>query len=144
MKVIIENIQYFVDKDKQVTVCKGDIRLVMSIDITKFGAFSNIVRVVYKRLKEITVKPHRIYFDTIDIGTITSKCKCYKDDKFNEVIGKRVAESKLKIKAFRIADSVLKAILEDFTKNKNNVVKEYNRINYIRTKEESHLLGLSK
>lgn len=40
--------------------------------------------------------------------TVTSIVKCHKDDTFDEVKGKRLAESKAKIKAFNVAGKVYK------------------------------------
>lgn len=45
--------------------------------------------------------------------TVTAVTKCHKDDIFNEIKGKRIAESKAKVKAFNVASKVYNAYVKD-------------------------------
>ena len=48
---------------------------------------------------------------------VTAKARCNSEDAFDIEIGKRIAESKAKAKAFRIAKNVWKSIVERFVNN---------------------------
>lgn len=48
---------------------------------------------------------------------ITAKARCNSEDTFDIETGKRIAESKAKAKAFRIAKNVWKCIAENFVNN---------------------------
>lgn len=48
---------------------------------------------------------------------VTAKARCNSEDTFDVETGKRIAESKAKAKAFRIAKNVWKCIAEKFVNN---------------------------
>lgn len=51
--------------------------------------------------------------------TVIAKAKCNPNDTFDEVIGKRIAESKAKTKAFKIAKNVWNCIAKGLTEKAN-------------------------
>ena len=51
--------------------------------------------------------------------TVTAKARCNPNDTFDEVTGKRIAESKAKTKAFKIAKNVWSCIAKNLTKKSN-------------------------
>ena len=51
--------------------------------------------------------------------TVTAKARCNPNDTFDEVTGKRIAESKAKTKAFKIAKNVWNCIAKSLTKKAN-------------------------
>ena len=51
--------------------------------------------------------------------TVTAKARCNPNDTFDEVTGKRIAESKAKTKAFKIAKNVWNCIAKGLTKRAN-------------------------
>ena len=51
--------------------------------------------------------------------TVTAKARCNPNDTFDEVTGKRIAESKAKTKAFKIAKNVWNCIAKGLTKKAN-------------------------
>ena len=51
--------------------------------------------------------------------TVTAKARCNPNDTFDEVIGKRIAESKAKTKAFKIAKNVWNCIAKGLAKKAN-------------------------
>ena len=51
--------------------------------------------------------------------TVTAKARCNPNDTFDEVTGKRIAESRAKSKAFRIAKNVWNCIAKSLTKKAN-------------------------
>lgn len=51
--------------------------------------------------------------------TVTAKARCNANDTFDEVTGKRIAESKAKTKAFKIAKNVWSCIAKNLTKKAN-------------------------
>lgn len=51
--------------------------------------------------------------------TVTAKARCNPNDTFDEVIGKRIAESKAKTKAFKIAKNVWNCIAKGLTEKAN-------------------------
>ena len=51
--------------------------------------------------------------------TVIAKARCNPNDTFDEVIGKRIAESKAKTKAFKIAKNVWNCIAKGLTKRAN-------------------------
>ena len=59
--------------------------------------------------------------------TVTAKARCNPNDTFDEVTGKRIAESKAKTKAFKIAKNVWSCIAKNLTKKANiaNIMAKY-------------------
>lgn len=51
--------------------------------------------------------------------TVTAKARCNPNDTFDEVTGKRIAESKAKTKAFKIAKNVWNCIAKGLTERAN-------------------------
>ena len=51
--------------------------------------------------------------------TVTAKARCNPNDTFDEVIGKRIAESKAKTKALKIAKNVWNCIAKGLTEKAN-------------------------
>ena len=51
--------------------------------------------------------------------TVTAKARCNPNDTFDETIGKRIAESKAKTKAFKIAKNVWSCIAKGLTEKAN-------------------------
>lgn len=51
--------------------------------------------------------------------TVTTKARCNSDDTFDETVGKRIAESRAKAKAFKIAKNMWNCIAKDLTERAN-------------------------
>lgn len=76
--------------------------------------------------------------------TVTAKAKCAPDDKFDEVIGKRIAESRAKSKAFRIAKNVWSCIAEKLLNEYNISMEMYKNCAAMEEIESNHAKELSK
>lgn len=74
---------------------------------------------------------------------VTGKAKCNPSDTFDETIGKRIAESRAKIKMFKILERVNAKCADKFAHHQAMCVeKEYNCYDMIQT-EKTHLLQLT-
>ena len=75
--------------------------------------------------------------------TVTAKAKCNSDDTFDEAIGKRIAEARAKVKAFKIAKNVWSCIAKDFaeqTQIAERMMKSCEEVEKIEFKHESEIL----
>lgn len=70
---------------------------------------------------------------------VSALAKCDPQDSFDYVKGKRIAESRACIKAFKIVDGLIEKSREMLTKTDNLLIKAYNRNGYNLAKEEAHL-----
>lgn len=78
------------------------------------------------------------------IFTISAKSRCHKDDTWNEIKGKRIAESKAKKKAFKIALRIWCLITKELNKA-SNLTDELFFANYnAYIRECEHLKKLSE
>jgi hypothetical protein len=75
--------------------------------------------------------------------TVVGIARCDESDSFNEVTGKRVAESKAKIKAYSIAQCIIDNITEllDYTAENNSLFQT--QMFELRDNERTHLGILS-
>ena len=55
----------------------------------------------------------------IGVFTVTAKARCNSEDAFDETVGKRIAESRAKAKAFKIAKNVWGCIAKDLSEKAN-------------------------
>ena len=76
--------------------------------------------------------------------TITSIAKCHKDDTFDEIKGKRIAESKAKIKAFNIAGKVYKFYADAIEKASKELYSTMANCFIVTDEEIEHFNNLTK
>lgn len=76
--------------------------------------------------------------------TVIGKAKCNSEDIFNETTGKRIAESRAKAKAFKIAKNVYNCIVEDLTKKVIIMGEIARHCSIIEDGEIKHIEKLSK
>lgn len=76
--------------------------------------------------------------------TVTGTAKCHKEDKFNEIIGKRISESKATIKACKIASEICYRIYTDLMTKATNFSNDTYRIEKILRGEMTHLAMLKR
>lgn len=75
--------------------------------------------------------------------TVIAKAKCNSNDTFDEAIGKRIAEARAKVKAFKIAKNVWSCIAKDFaehTQIAKRMMKSCEEVEKIELKHESEIL----
>lgn len=89
--VHISKIEYHVDKENKVVLCT----LHVNTQLSKHPAWISISQDFFaKRFPFISYNGEFI---------VKAKARCNKEDEFDEVVGKRIAESRAKVKAFSIA-----------------------------------------
>ena len=76
--------------------------------------------------------------------TVRAKAICGKDDKFDEVIGKRIAESRAKAKAYRIAGKFWNICANKIKEVANTCVGLKNACVLAGIKEDAHVIELCK
>lgn len=134
MKVKFKSIKYNVDKQNKVVVCIGkwDIQNIYDYVPSNFGW------VAYDYL--------RTYFKAEKLDTLTFKgiARCSSEDEFNEITGKRIAESRMQIKAFTTVATGLHHMLKTMQSWYKNVSNNLLIVNYKQAKELNHLNKLIK
>ena len=76
--------------------------------------------------------------------TVTAKARCNPNDTFDEVTGKRIAESKAKTKAFKIAKNVWNCIAKSLTKKANKANTMAKNCAAMEEIESNHVKELSE
>lgn len=76
--------------------------------------------------------------------TVTAKARCSSEDTFDEVIGKRIAESRAKAKAFKIAKNVWSCIAKDLSSKAKTAEKMAENCTIVEEVEVRHVTELSK
>ena len=130
--VHVSKTEYHVDKENKVVLCT----LHVDTQLHKHPAWLSISREFFaKRFPFISYDGEFI---------VKAKARCNKEDEFDEVIGKRIAESRAKVKAFSIARrmwaSITKA-MKRFTLQCSNTMHACGEAE---TKEREHVKELCK
>lgn len=129
MRVKFKSIKYSVDKQNKVVVCIGkwDIQDIYDYVTPNFGW------IAYDYLRN--------YFKCAKIDSIIFKgiARCSPEDEFDEVIGKRLAESRMQIKAFNTVGNSLRHMLGTMQKWYEGVSNNLLVLNYRQAKELNHL-----
>ena len=76
--------------------------------------------------------------------TVTAKARCNSNDTFDETIGKRIAESRAKAKAFKIAKNAWSCIAKDLTEKANMVSTLAKNCEAMEEIESNHVKELSE
>lgn len=76
--------------------------------------------------------------------TVTAIARCNSEDTFDEATGKKIAESKAKVKAFKIATNVWNCIAEGFEKEFNIAETMAKNCELVKEVEVKHIKKLSK
>lgn len=76
--------------------------------------------------------------------TVTAKARCSSEDSFDETIGKRIAESRAKAKAFKIAKNVWSCIAEDFKNASRKAEEMMQNCDTVENIEKRHIKKLSE
>lgn len=126
-------IKYKVDKENRVIICT------VSCD-------TNIIKVpsyaidIYRE----KIMPKLNMCNTFGVFTISAKSRCHIDDEWDEIKGKRIAESKVKKKAFKIALRIWCLLTQELNKA-SNITDELFFANYnAYIRECEHLKKLSE
>lgn len=85
---------------------------------------------------KIEALPNR---ELIQSFEVTANAKCDPKDKFDLETGRRIAESRASIKALKIISGIAKKSREFLAKADMKLIEDYNKAEYILTREESHL-----
>ena len=125
--------KFIVKPEEKVVVC------VMNADIQllKFDSWDMI------KISDWKAKAPMVN-NSCGMFTVTAKAKCATDDKFDEVIGKRIAESRAKSKAFRIAKNVWSCIAEKLLNEYNISMEMCKNCEAMEKIETNHAKELSK
>lgn len=75
---------------------------------------------------------------------VTAKARCNSEDNFDVETGKRIAESKAKAKAYRIARNVWQCIAEDFVNNAKVAEQMMNNCALAEVIENKHIEKLTE
>lgn len=125
--------KFIVKPEEKVVVCvmKADMQLLKfdSWDITKISDWKAKAPMV-----------DNIY----GVFTVSAKAKCAPDDKFDEVIGKRIAESRAKSKAFKTAKNIWSCIAEKLLNEYNISMEMYKNCEAMEKIETNHAKELSE
>lgn len=78
------------------------------------------------------------------IYTVLGISKCHPDDTFDVVKGKRIAQSKAKLKMYRKAATVWKSIGESLTISRVDILSRYNVCFRAAIEEKEHIKDLDK
>ncbi len=76
--------------------------------------------------------------------TVKAIARCNSEDTFDEVIGKRIAESRAKVKAFKIAKNVWGCIAKDLSNKAKIAEKMAKNCTIVEEVEVRHITELSK
>lgn len=127
--VKIDEIKYIINPEKKIIICIMQCRIDYDKTLPKVDIYSRMWR---QRLPYIGRE-----------GTFTVKAiaKCNKEDAFNETIGKKLAESRANLKAFKIATKFYDVIYsyyasrthEVFTMKKILIKTVESEENYLKT-----------
>ena len=74
--------------------------------------------------------------------TVMAKARCNPNDTFDEAMGKKIAESRAKAKAFKIAKNVWSCIAKNLTEKANIANVMTNKYTLMETKEKKHVREL--
>ena len=125
-KLTFKETKYYVNKEKKTIVC------LLSFEVKDPENF------IEERLIALAI--NKLYRDKYP-WEFTSKglAKCSDDDTFDEVLGKRIAESKAKKAAYKIAMRIRYAVMEQLSKlvDKNNAI--YDNLKKNVQNEHEHL-----
>lgn len=89
-RVLIEESNFHVDEENKVVVCT----LKCNMQLEKHPAWDSITRKMFKKLH---------YVDWRGKFIVKAKARCNTIDTFDVEVGKRIAESRAKVKMFRVA-----------------------------------------
>ena len=76
--------------------------------------------------------------------TVKATARCNPNDTFNETIGKRIAESRAKVKAFRIAKNIWSCITKKLFNEYNISMEMYENCKAMEKFESNHVKELSE
>ena len=83
-----------------------------------------------------------VYGRSSDIITVKGISKCHPDDKFDEVVGKRIAESRAKKEAYRKGIDYLQNTLNNTVVYENELKKSMIDLHKYERKEKDHIKEL--
>ena len=135
MKTKLEffKIKYKVDKENRVIIC------IITCGTNMISIPSYIMEIYREK-----VMPKLNMCNAFGVFTISAKSRCHIDDEWNEIKGKRIAESKATKKAFKIALRIWRLLTQELNKASNLTDELFfaNYNSYIR--ECEHLKKLSE
>lgn len=133
MKTRVKTVAKFIVKpENKVVVC----RMKVDMQLPQSDCWVNIDWDCWKT-KAPMVSPYGEF-------TVTAKAKCNSDDTFDEVVGKRIAESRAKAKAFKIAKNVWTSIAENLANSTKKAVIMAKNCEVVEEVEVKHIEKLSK
>lgn len=129
MKIKLDSIKYKVDKKNGVIICTGKWNL------------QNIYDFFPENLSWIAYDYIRTYFNALKYDCITIKAiaKCSPEDEFNEITGKRIAESRMQIKMYNTITNALNSFKKTLLSYVKTTTNNLMSVNYKLTKELNHL-----
>nr|DAG83989.1 MAG TPA: hypothetical protein [Caudoviricetes sp.] len=124
--------KFIVKPEDKVVVCKMKV----DMQLNKSECWDYIYNITWG------TKAPMVRFDGKFI--VTAKAKCDSEDTFDEVIGKRIAESKAKAKVFKIAKNVWGCIAKDLSNRAKIAEKMAENCTIVEEVEVRHITELSK
>ena len=124
--------EFIVKPENRVVVCTMNV----DMQLIKFDSYDMVEPKMWKTKAPMVNMYGRFI--------VTAKARCNSNDNFDEVTGKRIAESRAKSKAFRIAKNVWKCIAEKLLNEYNISMKMYKNcsaMEVFETKHKEKLLG---
>lgn len=133
MKTVRTTSEFIVKPEEKVVICTMDV----DMRLIKFDSWDMTDPSMWKAKAPMVYSIYGVF-------TVTAKARCNPNDTFNEVIGKRIAESRAKSKAFRIAKNVWSCIAEKLLDEYNISMKMYKNCAAMEEIESNHVKELSK
>ena len=101
-------------------------------------------RVLYKKEEGVIVYFYIIYdkYRTKDFKTFVGVAKCSPNDEWNPVLGKRIAESRAKLKAYRYFRNILARDCKNFAAYFDRIKDTLEAYEYYIDREVKHIADL--
>ena len=131
MKTVRTTSEFIVKPEEKVVICTMDV----DMRLIKFDSWDMTDPSMWKAKAPMVDSIYGVF-------TVTAKARCNPNDTFNEVIGKRIAESRAKSKAFRIAKNVWSCIAEKLLDEYNISMKMYKNCAAMEEIESNHVKEL--
>ena len=131
-KVTIISRKFYVDKNKKAITCV--IKSVLNTDVCEC---------IYLGDMWTNLKNKFNFYPPYSTLTFTATTKCHKGDKFDDIKGKRIAESKAKAKMFKYYARMLSSIENSLNTNiLSKIIRLKSANNYAYNREKRHVKEL--
>lgn len=122
MKVLFDETKFVVSKES------GTVACIITAHIHPSSRQNSVIYLNFRDNKSLTNK-----FQVVGLA------KCSKDDKFDEKVGRRIAESRAKSKTYEEGINRMKKMLFLVDVFGSDIKEQVNKLKKYRTKEKEHL-----